>query len=123
MKVFGRYCVGLRFLFVSWRWIWSSVVVMLLRRALQWARMAPEGSLGGLLLGCRPVSTSGGCFAQKRGGGDGSKDGEGDAEGKPTRGKREIISDEEVETEPCIVCQRAVIVGFVCVSRRDGSVM
>jgi hypothetical protein len=78
----------------------SSVVsAMLLRRAQQWARAAPEGSLAGLLRGCRHVSTTAGCYAQKRGelGGD-NKDGEGDGEGKPTRGKREIISDEEVGT-------------------------
>ena len=75
---------------------------MLLRRALQWARMAPEGSLAGLLRGCRQISTTAGNFAQKgRGGGAESKDGEGDAEGKPTRGKREIISDDEVQTDPC----------------------
>lgn len=71
---------------------------MLLRCARQLAGIAPEGSFSGLLRGYRQISTGSGCF-QKRGGlGDENKDGEGDPDGKPARGKREIISDEEVET-------------------------
>ncbi|KAG0584093.1 hypothetical protein KC19_3G184500 [Ceratodon purpureus] len=76
---------------------------MLLRRAQQWACKAPEGSLLGLLRGGRQISIGAGSFAQKRGGQGGeNKDGEGDAEGKPTRGKREIISDEEIAQTPFI---------------------
>ncbi|KAG0598286.1 hypothetical protein M758_12G061200 [Ceratodon purpureus] len=76
---------------------------MLLRRAQQWARMVPEGSLLGLLRGGRQISTTAGCFAQKRGGqGEQNKEGEGEGEGKPTRGKREIITDEEIAQTPFI---------------------
>lgn len=72
---------------------------MLLRRAHQWACKASEGSLLVLLRECRQISTVTGSFARKRRGqGDENKLDEGDPEGKPTRAKREIISDEEVET-------------------------
>lgn len=72
---------------------------MLLRRARQLACKASEGSLFGLLRGCRPISSATCSFAPKRGGDGGEdKDGEGDGDGKRTRAKREIISDEEVET-------------------------
>ncbi|XP_024361578.1 protein GAMETE CELL DEFECTIVE 1, mitochondrial [Physcomitrium patens] len=75
---------------------------MLLRCARQLAGIAPEGSFSGLLRGYRQISTGPGCF-QKRGGlGDENKDGEGDPDGKPARGKREIISDEEIAQTPFI---------------------
>lgn len=80
---------------------------MLLRRACERALKAPiEGTLFGLLRGCRPISsTPSSSFAAKRGGEDGeNKDGEGDGDGKPTRAKREIISDEEVFSFLQIFC-------------------
>jgi len=74
---------------------------MLLQRARQWACKAPEGSLFELLRGCRSISSAPFALAPKRGGEGGEK--EGDFDGKPTRAKREIISDEEVELQPCII--------------------